>query len=120
MQLELHGIFEFNDTFDYSDYKYEDDCDTGSSFLAIFLPILYSVAMVLGLTGNILVLLVLWQKRRNWSMTDAFVLHLSIADILLLLTLPVWAVDAGKWWSFGSVLCKLSGVLFKVGKQSSL
>ncbi|KAK3550733.1 hypothetical protein QTP70_003940 [Hemibagrus guttatus] len=120
MQLELHGIFEFNDSFDYSDYKYEDDCDTGRFILAIWVPILYSVAMVLGLTGNVLVLVVLWQKRRNWSMTDAFVLHLSIADMLLLLTLPVWAVDSGKGWSFGSGLCKLTGVLFKINFYCSI
>ncbi|KAK3571905.1 hypothetical protein QTP86_020540 [Hemibagrus guttatus] len=118
--LELHGIFEFNDSFDYSDYKYEDDCDTGRFILAIWVPILYSVAMVLGLTGNVLVLVVLWQKRRNWSMTDAFVLHLSIADMLLLLTLPVWAVDSGKGWSFGSGLCKLTGVLFKINFYCSI
>lgn len=115
MQLDLHGLFEHNSSFDYSDYEYKDDCNIRRSILAIFVPILYSVALILGLIGNVLVLVVLWQKRHNWSITDPFVLHLSVADVLLLLTMPLLAVDAVKGWSFGSGLCKLTGVLFKVG-----
>ncbi|KAF5904439.1 C-X-C chemokine receptor type 3-like, partial [Clarias magur] len=107
-----------NDTYEYD----ESDinccgvvCDqtTSMHFEAIFIPILYSVAFVLGLMGNGLVLFVLCQKRRTWSVTDVFVLHLSVADILLLLTLPLWAVDAVSGWSFGIGFCKLSGALFK-------
>ncbi|XP_060726624.1 C-X-C chemokine receptor type 3.3 isoform X2 [Tachysurus vachellii] len=118
--LDLHGLFEHNSTFDYSDYEYKDDCNIRRSVLAIFVPILYSVALILGLIGNVLVLVVLWQKRRNWSITDAFVLHLSVADVLLLLTMPLLAVDAVKGWSFGSGLCKLTGVLFKINFYCSI
>ncbi|MCJ8728883.1 hypothetical protein PDJAM_G00009060 [Pangasius djambal] len=114
MQLDLHGLFEYNTTFDYTDYEYKEDCTRTTSFVAIFVSILYSVALVLGLMGNILVLVVLWQKRRSWGVTDAFVLHLSMADMLLLLTMPLWAADAVKGWSFGTGLCKLAGALFKI------
>ncbi|KAM9488119.1 C-X-C chemokine receptor type 3-like isoform 1-T1 [Clarias gariepinus] len=112
--LDLHGLFEHNTTFDYSDYEYKEDCIKLRSFVSIFVIILYSVALVLGLTGHVLVLVVLWQKRRSWSVTDAFVLHLSIVDILLLLTIPLWAVDANKGWSFGTGWCKVTGALFKI------
>ncbi|XP_026795754.3 C-X-C chemokine receptor type 3 [Pangasianodon hypophthalmus] len=114
VRLDLHGLFENNSTFDYSDYEYKSDCTRTTSFVAIFVSILYSVALVLGLVGNILVLVVLWQKRRSWSVTDAFVLHLSMADMLLLLTVPVWAADAVQGWSFGTGFCKLAGALFKI------
>lgn len=114
MQLELHGMFEHNRTFDYSDYEYEDDCITKRSFMAIFIPILYSVALVLGFMGNVLVLVVMWKKWCNWSVTDAFILHLSIADLLLLITMPLWAADAVIGWHFSTGLCKLAGSLFKV------
>lgn len=115
MQLELHGIFEHNGTFDYGDYTSKEDCITVRSSAAIFISILYSVTLVLGLIGNILVLVVLWQKRHSWSVTDAFVLHLSVADMLLLLTMPLWVVDAVIGWSFNTGVCKLAGALFKVG-----
>lgn len=119
MQLELHGMFEHNDTFDYSDYEYKDDCITKRSSVAIFIPILYIVALILGLMGNVLVLVVLWKKRRNWRPMDAFVLHLSIADLLLVFTMPLWAADALKGWRSGTGVCKLAGSIFKVNKLSN-
>ncbi|KAL6489501.1 hypothetical protein MHYP_G00032420 [Metynnis hypsauchen] len=84
------------------------------AFEAIFIPILYSLAVVIGLLGNGLVLVVLWQKKRTWSVTCNFFLHLSVADILLLLTMPLWAVEAANEWNFGTELCKLTGALFQM------
>ncbi len=117
--------------FDFYDYNgsYSDDynesccggviCDQESSmyFDSIFIPVLYSLALVVGLVGNGLVVVVLWKKRMGLNVTDIFILHLSVADILLLLTLPFWAVEAANEWIFGTVLCKLTGALFKVGKR---
>ncbi len=112
----------------YTDYNdsYSDEsccgghvCDQESSmyFDSIFIPVLYSLALVVGLVGNGLVVVVLWKKRMGLNVTDIFILHLSVADILLLLTLPFWAVEAANEWIFGTVLCKLTGALFKVGKR---
>ncbi|KAG9355204.1 hypothetical protein JZ751_000042, partial [Albula glossodonta] len=81
----------------------------------VVFPALCSLLLVLGLLGNRLVLAVLCRLRKEWSMTDTFILHLAIADILLLLTLPFSAVDAAKGWVFGTLLCKVSGALFQVG-----
>ncbi|TSR75254.1 C-X-C chemokine receptor type 3 [Bagarius yarrelli] len=119
-KLDLRGIFEHNGTFDYSDYDYKEDCITGRSLVAVIVTVLYSAALVLGLLGNVLVLVVLWQKRCSWSVTDAFVLHLSIVDVSLLLTLPLWAVDAVDGWSFGTGFCKLTGALFKINFYCSI
>ncbi|KAM6967850.1 C-X-C chemokine receptor type 3.1 [Aplochiton taeniatus] len=83
-------------------------------FEAVFIPVLYSLALVLGLLGNGLVLGVLAKRRRSWSVTDTFILHLAVADSLLLITLPFWAVQAAKGWSFGTPLCKISGALFTI------
>uniref|UniRef100_A0A672PWI5 Chemokine (C-X-C motif) receptor 3, tandem duplicate 1 n=1 Tax=Sinocyclocheilus grahami TaxID=75366 RepID=A0A672PWI5_SINGR len=91
-------------------------CDQKSTmyFDSIFIPVLYSLALVVGLVGNGLVLVILWKKRRIMNATDIFILHLCLADILLLLTLPFWAVEAVKGWIFGIALCKLTGALFKI------
>ncbi|KAL0172367.1 hypothetical protein M9458_032678, partial [Cirrhinus mrigala] len=90
-------------------------CDQESSmyFDSIFIPVLYSLALIMGLVGNGLVMVVLWKKRPSMNATDIFILHLSLADILLLLTLPFWAVEAANEWIFGTALCKLIGALFK-------
>lgn len=111
---------------DYGNYTgYDGDCcggglvcdqDSSMHFDSIFIPVLYSLALVVGLLGNGLVLVVLWKKRQSLNVTDIFILHLSLADTLLLMTLPFWAVEAVKGWIFGTALCKLNGALFKVGK----
>uniref|UniRef100_A0A8C2FCG1 Chemokine (C-X-C motif) receptor 3, tandem duplicate 1 n=1 Tax=Cyprinus carpio TaxID=7962 RepID=A0A8C2FCG1_CYPCA len=97
-------------------------CDQESSmyFDSIFIPVLYSVALVVGLVGNGLVLVVLWKKRWIMNATDIFILHLCLADILLLLTLPFWAVEAANEWIFGIALCKLIGALFKVAVEDTI
>lgn len=125
MQNISSDLRNLSDQFNSTDYNYDynegtnccgEVCDqhTSMHFEALFIPILYSIAFVLGLMGNGLVMVVLCQKRRTWSVTDVFVLHLSVADMLLLLTMPLWAVDAVSGWSFGTGFCKLSGALFKV------
>ncbi|XP_062395001.1 C-X-C chemokine receptor type 3-like [Sardina pilchardus] len=113
---------EIDDYYSICHFGYNDDnslgpvCDQDRSmeFAAVFIPVLYSVALVLGLLGNGLVLAVLWKKKRTWSVTDTFILHLALADVLLLFTLPFWAVEASKGWIFGTALCKINGAMFKM------
>ncbi|XP_052000076.1 C-X-C chemokine receptor type 3-like [Xyrauchen texanus] len=117
MELDLYGLFEQNNTFDYSDYEYkEEGCPSSkvSGTMAVLIPFLYSVGLLWGLLGNGLILVILWRKRWNFSVMDIFVLYLGIADSLLLLTLPLWAVDAVKGWIVGTGFCKLAGALLKI------
>uniref|UniRef100_A0A8C1IKH4 C-X-C chemokine receptor type 3 n=3 Tax=Cyprinus carpio TaxID=7962 RepID=A0A8C1IKH4_CYPCA len=119
--FSMEELFNFSDFEDLYNYSYNSNgegtvCGQESSmyFDSIFIPVLYSLALVVGLVGNGLVLVVLWKKRMSLNVTDIFILHLSLADILLLLTLPFWAVEAVKGWIFGTALCKLTGALFKI------
>lgn len=115
LELDLGGIFLHNHTFDYdTDYMSDDECKSERRE-AILIPVLYSLAVVVGLLGNGLVLGILALKRRSWSVTDIFIVHLGVADILLLLTLPLWAAQAAQdRWNFGTAFCKLSGALFNI------
>lgn len=119
MEVDLDGLFRQNETFDYDeDYVYKDELETRATWVVI--PVLYSVQMVIGLLGNGLLLAVLALKRRSWSMSDTFILHLSVADVLLLLvTLPIWAAQASKScdWCLSGFLCKMSGAVFDVSTQ---
>ncbi|XP_061674727.1 C-X-C chemokine receptor type 3.1 isoform X2 [Syngnathoides biaculeatus] len=85
-------------------------------FEAVFIPILYSVSFIVGIVGNGVLLGILARSRKTWSVTDTFILHLALADILLLLTLPlVTAQDVQNLgWTFGTPLCKITGAVFTI------
>lgn len=115
---ELYGS-GFNESSTFDNCCEEGDvCDLeeGVQFGATFIPVLYSVAFVVGVLGNGVLLGVLARSKKNWSVTDTFILHLTLADILLLVTLPLWAAQAAQHhgWSFGTPLCKITGAVFMV------
>ncbi|XP_040858049.1 C-X-C chemokine receptor type 3 isoform X2 [Ochotona curzoniae] len=108
-------------SYDYPDNENGTCCtsppclqDFSLNFDKAFLPALYSLLFLLGLLGNGAVAAVLLSQRAALSSTDTFLLHLAVADTLLVLTLPLWAVDAADQWIFGSCLCKLAGALFNI------
>ncbi|XP_054477523.1 C-X-C chemokine receptor type 3-like [Anoplopoma fimbria] len=116
MDVDLGGIFSQNGTYDYDDnYEYIEEIEPRDSE-SVLIPVLYSVVLVVGLLGNGLLLAILGQKRRSWSISDTFVLHLCVADILLLVTLPFWAAQEAQrgGWCFGGFLCKISGAVFNI------
>lgn len=116
----LDGIEDiYNDSYVYDNCcEGGDVCDLteGMDFEALFIPALYSVAFVVGILGNGVLLGVLVQSRRSWSVTDTFILHLGVADVLLLVTLPLWAAEAAQrhGWTFGTGLCKITGAVFTI------
>lgn len=110
---------------DYQSYDYEnitenishDDftCDTEKDPLLLYhtviQPLVYSMVFLLGLLGNGLLLMVLLQCRARLRMTDIYLLHLALADLLLLFTLPFAVIQILRGWLFGNFLCKLVGLL---------
>lgn len=114
MDVDLHGIFLQNTTDNYyEDYEYTEEGEPGSE--AVWILVLYSLVLIVGLLGNVLLLAILAQKRPSWSMSDTFILHLGVADILLLVTLPFRAAQAAQLceWCFG-IFCKICGAVFNI------
>lgn len=97
------------------------DLEDGMQFEALFIPVLYSIVFVVGVLGNGVLLGVLARSRKSWSVTDTFILHLCIADVLLLVTLPFWAAESAHadGWIFGTPLCKITGAVFTVSHMQS-
>ncbi|XP_006893028.1 PREDICTED: c-C chemokine receptor type 1 [Elephantulus edwardii] len=90
-------------------------------FGAQLLPPLYSLVFVIGLVGNILVVLVLIQYKRLKSMTSIYLLNLAISDLLFLFTLPFWIDYKLKDnWAFGDVICKFLSGFYYVGLYSEI
>lgn len=74
---------------------------------ATFIPALYSLFFLLGLTGNSLVIWVIVFGTRLRSMTDVCLLNLAVADLLLVCSLPFQAYQASDQWPFGAAMCKI-------------
>ncbi|KAG1969769.1 atypical chemokine receptor [Pimephales promelas] len=106
--------------FSYDDYQ--TICEKGDvrSFARIFLPAVFGLSLVLGLAGNALVVAVYAYCKQLKTMTDTFILHLAVADLLLLLTLPFWAADAVHGWKLGVTVCKLVSALYTVNFTCSM
>lgn len=121
--LEDFDGYEYNDTY-YNSSDGDGCCDGGDvcdlkegmHFEAVFIPVLYWVVFVVGVLGNGVLLVVLVQGRKTWSVTDTFILHLGVADVLLLITLPLSATQSAhaQGWTFGTPLCKITGAVFTV------
>ncbi|XP_077086523.1 atypical chemokine receptor 4 isoform X1 [Siphateles boraxobius] len=106
--------------FSYDDYQ--TICEKGDvrSFARIFLPAVFGLSLVLGLAGNALVVAVYAYCKQLKTMTDTFILHLAVADLLLLLTLPFWAADAVQGWKLGVTVCKLVSALYTINFTCSM
>ncbi|XP_075936718.1 atypical chemokine receptor 4b [Anarhichas minor] len=101
-----------NDSYDYSHEHSVCDKEAVRSFGSVFLPIIYALALVVGLAGNALVVVVYASRLRLRTLTDVCILNLAISDLLLLFTLPFWAADAVHGWKLGSIACKLTSFLY--------
>ncbi|XP_020350392.1 atypical chemokine receptor 4b [Oncorhynchus kisutch] len=106
------GNSSSNDSDDYDDYHSVCDKAEVRSFGRLFLPVVYGLALVVGVAGNALVVVVYASPRRLRTLTDVCILNLAVADLLLLFTLPFWAADAVHGWQIGVAACKLTSFLY--------
>ncbi|XP_028250231.1 C-X-C chemokine receptor type 4b [Parambassis ranga] len=128
MELDFAYDFLDNSTDNISeesgdfDLDFQEPCGQALSndFNKIFLPTVYGIIFVLGIVGNGLVVVVMGYQKKVKTMTDKYRLHLSVADLLFVLTLPFWAVDAAKTWYFGSFLCVSVHMIYTVNLYSSV
>lgn len=104
------------------DSSLEEPCRTDSSrgFNKIFLPTVYGIIFFLGIIGNGLVVVVMGYQKKVKTMTDKYRLHLSVADLLFVITLPFWAVDAASNWYFGGFMCVFVNMIYTINLYSSV
>ncbi|XP_020496750.1 C-X-C chemokine receptor type 4b [Labrus bergylta] len=104
------------------DLDFQEPCGSALSntFNKIFLPTVYGIIFILGIIGNGLVVVVIGFQRRARTMTDKYRLHLSVADLMFVLTLPFWAVDAASNWYFRGFLCVFVHSIYTVNLYSSV
>ncbi|XP_041758716.2 C-C chemokine receptor type 4-like [Coregonus clupeaformis] len=104
----------------YGDMK--SPCSTGTSLTrgTNYQPILFYLVFTLGLTGNSMVLWVLLKYMKLKTMTDICLLNLALSDLLLALSLPLWAYNAQGHEFEGDSPCKIMAGVYQVGFYSSI
>lgn len=91
------------------------------AFRSYYEPPLFWIISVVGGAGNLAVVWIYLNfQHRLKTMTDVYLLNLAVADLLFLVTLPLWAAEALHGWTFGSGLCKVIAAVYKVNLFSSM
>ncbi|XP_061561467.1 C-C chemokine receptor type 7-like [Phycodurus eques] len=124
------------DSADYANWSLEDRqetegdygdggsewCEAGrrESAIKVFQTCVFAAIFLSGVAGNVLVMSTFAAYRRRRSATDAFLFQLALADLLLLLTLPLQAADTNVGWIFSAPACKAVRAVYAVGTYSGL
>uniref|UniRef100_K7EZ60 X-C motif chemokine receptor 1 n=2 Tax=Pelodiscus sinensis TaxID=13735 RepID=K7EZ60_PELSI len=94
-----------------------DDLHTFGAHLT---TILYSLAFVLSLLGNSLVLWILMKYENLVSLTNIFIMNLCISDLVFSCMLPFWIMYHLNGWIFGDFLCKAVNAVFSISYYSGI
>ncbi|KAM4625857.1 uncharacterized protein ACJ7VT_004154 [Polymixia lowei] len=77
---------------------------------------------VLGILGNVFVLLVFCLHKKSCTVAEIYLGNLAAADLVLVSCLPFWAVNVanGFEWPFGPLLCRLVNLGIKMNTYCSI
>ncbi|KAM6940526.1 C-C chemokine receptor type 7 [Xenentodon cancila] len=114
------GDFDYSTNTDYSDFPVLCVKESNRIFRLWFMSIFFSIICLLGLAGNLLVILTVFYFKRLKTMTDVYLLNLSFADLLFALSLPFWAANSMAEWVLGFLLCKAMHTIYKVSFYSGM
>lgn len=86
----------------------------GDSAASDLLTSVYIIAFIFGLIFNLLTLGPIWQQMRRQNILGIFLLHLSISDLLLIFTIPLWInyYYQNHHWQLGVDSCSVAGFFY--------
>uniref|UniRef100_A0A3B3ILL4 G-protein coupled receptors family 1 profile domain-containing protein n=1 Tax=Oryzias latipes TaxID=8090 RepID=A0A3B3ILL4_ORYLA len=73
--------------------------------------VILSLFFLLGVPGNIAVIILKPNFQQLSSMSQSLMLNLAVSDLLCLLTLPLWIYSLLYNWIFGLLACKILAYL---------
>ncbi|NXD76998.1 XCR1 protein, partial [Halcyon senegalensis] len=113
----------------YENYSYEYSLNETSNicemndyfvFYTHLTTVLYTLAFLLSLLGNSLVLWILFKYENLTSLTNVFIMNLCVSDLVFSCMLPFWTVAQSFGWIFGEFLCKAVNAVFSIGYYSGV
>nr|XP_060644119.1 leukotriene B4 receptor 1-like [Anolis sagrei ordinatus] len=72
----------------------------------ILVCVVLTVAFAIGIPGNSFVVWTICRRMKQRPSTVVLILHLAIADLLVLATMPIWIYSFAHSWVFNVVTCK--------------
>lgn len=82
--------------------------------------VILSLCFLVGAPGNLLVIWTIVRHIKNRSNTVVLILHLAAADLMVLITLPLWIYSLVFTWVFGEAFCKAMVYIIKSCMYSSV
>ncbi|XP_067904899.1 P2Y purinoceptor 1-like [Heterodontus francisci] len=98
------------------------ECEVNKTFQYNFIPPMYIIVFLVGISANCSVLVSLCLQRKKWTSLDMFVFNLGLADLLYVITLPflvVYYANKGLWF-FGKVFCRITRLVFHLNLYGSI
>ncbi|XP_066568333.1 C-C chemokine receptor type 6a [Amia ocellicauda] len=116
---------DYNTTPDYL-YDYYDEAVSPCSMQEAremhsnIIVYVQSIICVLGLLGNVLVIVTYAFYKKPKSMTDIYLLNVAIADILFVVALPLIIYNEQYQWHMGGWSCKLLRGIYSINLYSGM
>lgn len=82
--------------------------------------VILGLSFLVGAPGNLLVIWTIMRHVKKRSHTVVIILHLAVADLLVLITLPLWIYSLAHSWVFGEDLCKAMVFMINACMYSSV
>ncbi|XP_035243412.1 B1 bradykinin receptor [Anguilla anguilla] len=99
-----------------------DDNSTAWSLVHTIVPPYIFIVCVTGILGNAFVLLVFALHKAHWTVPEIYLGNLALADLMLLASLPFWAMNILNRfnWLYGDFLCKAVNMSITVNMYTSI
>uniref|UniRef100_A0AAZ3RCL5 G-protein coupled receptors family 1 profile domain-containing protein n=1 Tax=Oncorhynchus tshawytscha TaxID=74940 RepID=A0AAZ3RCL5_ONCTS len=82
--------------------------------------VILGLSFLVGVPGNLLVIWTILRHVQQRSHTVVLILHLAAADLLVLITLPLWIYSLARSWVFGEASCKAMVYIINTCMYSSV
>ncbi|XP_009975856.1 PREDICTED: leukotriene B4 receptor 1-like [Tauraco erythrolophus] len=82
--------------------------------------VILSLSFLIGTPGNCIVIWTICTKMKQVSPSVLLILNLAIADVLVLITLPIWIYSFADSWVFGVIFCKILVFIIYCSMYASL
>lgn len=127
VDIDDNFFYELNDTShnNVTNYTASPDlilCEIKllSPAVGLTLCLLLIAIFLLAIPGNVLVGWVIRTSQHALTPSDVYLFHLTIADGLMALIIPFWAVVVVRGWIFGDFMCKFISLIFDINFYSSI
>nr|XP_028558753.1 atypical chemokine receptor 3 isoform X1 [Podarcis muralis] len=86
------------------------------------LSIFYIFIFMIGLVANFVVVWMNFQAKTTGYETHLYIFNLAIADLCVIITLPVWVVSLlqHSQWHMGELTCKITHLVFSINLYGSI